>query len=122
VDRFIDDLPNGYQTVVGDEGKSLSAGQRQRIALARAILAEPRILILDEATSNLDGKSEALIHEHLRDFIRNRTTLLITHRAQSLQLAERVLVMEAGKIIVDCPREEAAQRSAEFQGLFARSA
>ncbi|MFN9879098.1 MAG: ABC transporter ATP-binding protein, partial [Planctomycetota bacterium] len=85
VDRFVDQLPEGYQTQVGDDGKLLSAGQRQRIALARAILADPRILILDEATSNLDGKSEALIHDHLREFMRSRTTLLITHRAQSLQ-------------------------------------
>ncbi|MFN9540088.1 MAG: ABC transporter ATP-binding protein [Planctomycetota bacterium] len=122
VDRFVDQLPEGYQTQVGDDGKLLSAGQRQRIALARAILADPRILILDEATSNLDGKSEALIHDHLREFMRSRTTLLITHRAQSLQLADRVLVMEAGKVVVDCPREEAAGRSPEFQGLFARSA
>jgi ABC-type bacteriocin/lantibiotic exporter with double-glycine peptidase domain len=70
----------------------------------------------------LDGKSEALIHDHLREFIRSRTTILITHRAQSLQLADRVLVMEAGKVVVDCPRDEAAGRSLEFQGLFARSA
>ena len=122
VDCFVEEMPEGYQTSVGDEGKLLSAGQRQRIALARAILADPRILILDEATSNLDGKSEALIHENLREFIRNRTTLLITHRAQSLELADRVLVMEAGQIVMDCPREEVASRSSEFRGLFARSA
>lgn len=122
VDRFVDQLPRGYQTDVGDEGRLLSAGQRQRIALARAILAQPQILILDEATSHLDGKTEALVQEHLQEFLQGRTTFLMTHRYQSLQLADRVIVMDRGRILTDCPRTQVQEQSAEFRGLFLRSA
>jgi len=96
--RFIEELPQGYQTIVGEKAVKLSGGQRQRIALARAILRDPAILILDEATSALDVESESLIQKVLNDFIRNRTTLLITHRLASLQLANQIIVMEHGRI------------------------
>lgn len=108
----------GFDTLVGDEGRQLSAGQRQRVALARAILANPRILILDEATSQIDGKTETILHQGLRDFIKQRTTLIVTHRASSLKLADRVLVMESGKIIFDGNTEEAWDRSPQFNFLF----
>lgn len=122
VDCFADELPDGYQTQVGDDGTSLSAGQRQRVALARAVLSDPRILILDEATSQIDGHSESQIHESLAEFIRNRTTIIVTHRASSLDLAERVIVMELGKIVHDSTVNDAQRDSNEFQTLFARSA
>jgi ATP-binding cassette subfamily B protein/subfamily B ATP-binding cassette protein MsbA len=92
-------LEDGYDTVVGQGGGRLSGGQRQRIALARAILRDPAILILDEATSQIDLESEQLIHKVLEQFIRHRTAVIITHRLATLALADRVIVMNAGQII-----------------------
>lgn len=91
-------LAGGYESIVGPGGKLLSGGQRQRIALARAILRNPELLLLDEATSQIDLESEQLIHAAMEDFIRQRTTILITHRLETLRLASRILVMEAGEI------------------------
>lgn len=122
VHDFVDELENGYQTNVGDDGKKLSAGQRQRVAIARAVVANPRILILDEATSQIDGQSESLIHDSLAEFIKTRTTFVVTHRESSLRLADRVLVMELGRIVHDSTVSEACQHSTIFQGLFAKSA
>jgi ATP-binding cassette subfamily B protein/subfamily B ATP-binding cassette protein MsbA len=95
---FILKLPNGYQTRVGEAGAKLSGGQRQRIALARAILRDPRILILDEFTSQSDAESEALIHRALKEFMRDRTTFVITHRLNTLEIADRIVVVENGRI------------------------
>jgi ATP-binding cassette subfamily B protein/subfamily B ATP-binding cassette protein MsbA len=92
-------LPDGYATLVGPSGSRLSGGQRQRIALARAILRDPEILLLDEATSQVDVESEQAIFEVLRDFSRDRTTLMITHRVSMISLADRVVVMDQGRII-----------------------
>jgi len=122
VTDFFPVLKDGLDTIVGDHGKSLSAGQRQRLALARAIVANPRILILDEATSQIDGKSEALVHASLKEFMRGRTTFIITHRRSSLQLADRVIVLNAGKIISDSSVEHAEANHREFQTLFQKSA
>ncbi len=98
--RFIEQkLEHGYDTVVGQGGGRLSGGQRQRIALARAILRDPAILILDEATSQIDIESEQLIHKVLEQFIRHRTAVIITHRLATLALADRVIVMNAGRIV-----------------------
>jgi ATP-binding cassette, subfamily B, bacterial MsbA len=103
---ILDKLPNGYQTLVGPGGNRLSGGQRQRIALARAILRDPEILILDEATSQIDVESEQLIHQVLDTFTRDRTTILITHRPSTLALADRVVVMDQGRILdVGTPNE-----------------
>lgn len=97
--RFIEErLEHGYETPVGRGGNRLSGGQRQRIALARAILRDPRLLILDEATSQIDIESEQAIHQALQEFIRDRTAIIITHRLATLELADRVLVMEAGRV------------------------
>jgi ATP-binding cassette subfamily B protein/subfamily B ATP-binding cassette protein MsbA len=92
-------LPEGYETLVGPGGSRLSGGQRQRIALARAILRNPEVLLLDEATSQIDVESEQLIHTVLRDFSRDRTTLLVTHRTSTISLADRVVVMDQGRIV-----------------------
>ncbi len=98
--RFVmDKLDNGYYTHVGQGGSRLSGGQRQRIALARAILRDPEVLILDEATSQIDIESEQLIHQALEEFVRDRTAIMITHRLSTLRLADRIVVMEAGQII-----------------------
>lgn len=96
--EFIAPLPNGYQTIVGDGWKP-SGGQEQRIALARAILRNPSILILDEFTSQIDPESEAKIHLALKDFVKGRTTFLITHRLSTLEMADRIVVMDAGQIV-----------------------
>jgi ATP-binding cassette subfamily B protein/subfamily B ATP-binding cassette protein MsbA len=97
---FITAMPLGYQAPVGDMGASkLSGGQKQRISLARAILRDPRILILDEFTSQIDGDSEAKIHEALKEFVIGRTTFLITHRLSTLELADRIVVMDTGRIV-----------------------
>jgi ATP-binding cassette, subfamily B, bacterial MsbA len=97
--RFIlDALEHGYETNVGPGGGKLSGGQRQRIALARVILRDPQLLILDEATSQIDIESEQLIHRALEQFLRNRTAIIITHRLTTLELADRILVMQAGRV------------------------
>ena len=98
-------LERGYETMVGPRGSQLSGGQRQRIALARAILRDPAILVLDEATSQVDLESEQIIHKVLERFIRDRTTLVITHRLGTLALADRIVVMEAGRIL-DCGQHQ----------------
>ncbi|MEM7456532.1 MAG: ABC transporter ATP-binding protein [Planctomycetota bacterium] len=121
VDEFAKEFEHGFDSDVGDDGRLLSAGQRQRVALARAVLADPKILILDEATSQMDGRTETLVHNSLRKFIRNRTTIIITHRASSLELAERVLVMRNGRIVSDSTVAEAETSSPVFQTLFAGS-
>jgi ATP-binding cassette subfamily B protein/subfamily B ATP-binding cassette protein MsbA len=98
--RFIEErLSDGYETVVGPRGSMLSGGERQRIALARAILREPTMLILDEATSQIDLESEQLIHKVLEQFTRNRTTIMVTHRMNVLALADRIVVMSTGRIL-----------------------
>jgi len=98
-DEFIDCLPDGYDTVIGERGVKLSGGQRQRIAIARAVVADPRILILDEATSNLDTHSEQLIQSGLADLVRNRTSFIIAHRLSTISHADRIVVLDQGRII-----------------------
>jgi ATP-binding cassette subfamily B protein/subfamily B ATP-binding cassette protein MsbA len=116
--RFIDEvLSDGYQTIVGPGGNRLSGGQRQRIALARAILRDPHILILDEATSQIDVESERLIHDVLAEFTRGRTALIVTHRPSTLDLADRIVVMEAGRIVDLGTYSELAGRCALFRRL-----
>ncbi len=98
-DRFICELEEGYQSSIGEHGGKLSGGQRQRLTLARAILKNPDVLLLDEATSQIDPHSEQLIQQTLREFIRNRTTLIVTHRLETLDLVDRILVMDEGQIV-----------------------
>ncbi|MEV6780602.1 ABC transporter ATP-binding protein [Streptomyces syringium] len=98
-DGFISDLPDGYDTKVGEQGLTLSGGQRQRIALARAILTDPRLLLLDDATSAVDARVEHEIHEALRGVMAGRTTLLIAHRASTLALADRIAVLDGGRLV-----------------------
>jgi ATP-binding cassette subfamily B protein len=105
-DRFIEPLEHGYDTIVGERGYTLSGGQRQRIAIARALLANPRILVLDDATSSLDVEIEHRIHEALRTLLRGRTTLIVAHRLSTIALAERVLLLDQGRIVADGTHEE----------------
>src|SRR6201999_3038751 len=111
---FILALPRGYDSVVGERGRTLPGGQRQRIALARAVLQDPRILILDDATSAVDARTEEAINEGLRTVLAGRTTLLVAHRRSTLHLADRVVVLDGGLIIDQGTREELAERSAVY--------
>ncbi len=106
VTDFLDVLPKGLDTMVGDRGNTLSGGQRQRIALARAIVADPKILFLDEATSQVDVSSEQLIHDSLKEFLKQRTTIIISHRPATLEIADRIIMLEQGQIEQDLTSEE----------------
>ena len=98
-DEFIEQFQSGYETIVGERGVKLSGGQRQRVAIARAILADPRLLILDEATSSLDSESESLIQDGLRALCQGRTTFVIAHRLSTIKSADQILVLEGGEVI-----------------------
>lgn len=116
-DRFIAELPDGYDTTVGEHGLTLSGGQRQRVALARAILSDPRLLVLDDATSAVDARVEHEIHEALKGVMRGRTTLLIAHRRSTLNLADRIAVLDGGRLADIGTHEELQRRSALYRRL-----
>lgn len=107
---FIERLPEGYETVVGDRGLTLSGGQRQRVAIARAILADPRILILDDATSSVDARTEAEIKRGLTEVMRGRTTFVVAHRLSTISLADEIVVMEEGRVVDRGRHDELLER------------
>ncbi len=116
-DEFITELPDGYDTVIGEQGLTLSGGQRQRVALARALITDPRLLLLDDATSAIDPRLEAEIHATLHRVMQGRTTLLIAHRRSTLNLADRIAVMDGGRVADVGTHEELTERSPLYRLL-----
>jgi len=118
VNEFTDRFDDGLDTLIGERGVKLSGGQRQRLAIARAILANPKIIILDEATSSLDTESEALIQKSLTELIKDRTTIVIAHRLSTIRQADQILVIEAGHIIERGNHDELIAKQGRYYDLY----
>ena len=115
--EFIEQLPDGYDTLIGERGIRLSGGQRQRLAIARAVLADPRIFILDEATSSLDSESERLIQQSLTEVLRDRTSFVIAHRLSTIRHADRILVLQDGEIVEIGSHDELVASSGLYRDM-----
>ncbi|MHA1970058.1 MAG: ATP-binding cassette domain-containing protein, partial [Candidatus Hodarchaeales archaeon] len=118
VHDFITNLPQGYNTLVGERGQKLSGGQRQRISIARAVLKDPPILVLDEATSSVDNETEAAIQRSLELIIHDRTTILIAHRLSTIRNADKICVIEDGKIIEEGTHAELVKANNLYTALW----
>ena len=116
--QIVEELPNGLDTIVGRQGVRLSGGQRQRLAVARMVLSNPKVVILDEATSSLDTVTEARLHQALSSFLKNRTTLIIAHRLSAVKQADRVYVFDGGRIIEQGHHNELIQQDGLYRKLY----
>ena len=115
--EFIAEFPDGYDTIVGERGVKLSGGQRQRIAIARALLKDPAILILDEATSSLDSESERLVQDALETLMQGRTTFVIAHRLSTVRRADRIVVLNQGRIVEEGTHEQLLSNAGLYKRL-----
>ena len=115
--EFIEALPNGYETMVGERGVRLSGGQRQRIAIARALLIDPRVLVLDDATASVDATTEARIRHALREVMRGRTTIIIAHRLSTIALADEIVVLADGRIAARGTHEQVLETSDVYREI-----
>jgi ATP-binding cassette subfamily B protein len=116
--EFIERLPDGYDTVIGERGVTLSGGQRQRLAIARALVVDPRILILDDATASVDAATEARIRLGLREAMRGRTTVIVAHRLSTISLADEIVVLEHGRIAARGTHEEVLRSSEVYREIY----
>ncbi|MFQ5433219.1 MAG: ABC transporter ATP-binding protein, partial [Nitrospinota bacterium] len=117
-DDFIKQMTNGYDTVIGERGVRLSGGQRQRLSIARALMKDPAILILDEATSALDTESEMVVQKALRNLMKSRTTFVIAHRLSTILNADRIIVLDNGKVMEDGKHEELLKKNGIYKKLY----
>ncbi|MBC7187326.1 MAG: ATP-binding cassette domain-containing protein, partial [Calditrichaeota bacterium] len=115
---FIMEMPNGYDTVIGDRGVKVSGGEKQRLAIARAILRDPPILVFDEATSALDTESEILVQDAIKNLLQGRTSLVIAHRLSTVRHADRIVVLHDGKIVQEGTHEELMSRGGLYRRLY----
>ena len=115
---FIVELEKGYETIVGEKGTKLSGGERQRIAIARAILKDPKILVLDEATSSLDNRSESLIQDAIETLMQNRTTFIVAHRLSTIHQANQIIVLENGKVVEIGQHEDLMDNKKLYYNLY----
>jgi ATP-binding cassette subfamily B protein len=120
-DEFVERLPDGYDTLIGEHGYSLSGGQRQRIAIARAVLADPRVLILDDATSSVDPTKEHEIRAALAEVMRDRTTVIIAHRPATIALADRVVLLDRGRVVAEGTHDDLLASSAPYRDVLAQT-
>jgi len=118
VNEFTDRFDDGLNTLIGERGVKLSGGQRQRLAIARAILANPKIIILDEATSSLDTESESLIQKSLSELVKDRTTIVIAHRLSTIKKADQILVIESGHIAERGTHDELIEAKGRYYDLY----
>ena len=116
--EFILELPEGYDTIVGERGGSLSGGQRQRLAIARALVTDPRILIFDEATSALDYESERIVHDNMAEIARGRTVFIIAHRLSAVRHADRIITIDHGRIVEDGKHEDLMRTGGRYSQLY----
>jgi len=120
VDEFVQYFPNGYETIVGERGTRLSGGERQRIAIARALLTEPDIVILDDSVSAVDSETEEKIGRAIENVLKNRTTIIITHRLNTIRTSDKILVLKDGTITAEGNHQELIQRSEDYRRIYGK--